>query len=168
MKTIFEINKNEKLSSFLGKEVKRVHNIYGGSMPIGEQGVIHSITLGSGANVSASSVTKMKNAGTASIRVSNPKTGSLYGGYVRFDELCTIEPQTEKNILETIDQLKQDKAVIDNEIATLNDRITWMKENNAKEFDEDSFKVWNTLTIIEDPATTKMEKANRIAALIKQ
>jgi hypothetical protein len=46
--------------------------------------------------------------------------------------------------------------------------IAWMDEVGATEFDEDEFKVWQTLTTIENDSMSKMDKVKAIAALLKK
>ena len=60
-------------------------------------------------------------------------------------------------------QIKEAQAAI--EIAK--GKLKWMQETNSEEFDEDEFKVWHTLTMLEDTNTTKVQKAKAIAQLIK-
>lgn len=53
------------------------------------------------------------------------------------------------------------------EIEKAKAKLKWMVATNSEEYDEDEFKVWHTLEIIEDPKTNKTDKAKAIAALIK-
>ena len=45
--------------------------------------------------------------------------------------------------------------------------IAWMKETGNKEFDDQEFKIWETLTAFESDSLTKTEKVKLIAKIIK-
>jgi hypothetical protein len=51
-------------------------------------------------------------------------------------------------------------------IAETQSKIDYMKETNSDQFDENEFKAYHTLTIIEQSDMSKIEKAKAIAALI--
>ena len=60
------------------------------------------------------------------------------------------------------EELKEAKEVVD----LLTAKIAYMKETGAEEFDENEFKVFNTLSILDEKKLSKLEKAKAIAALI--
>ena len=49
----------------------------------------------------------------------------------------------------------------------LQSKIDWMDEVGVSEFDEDEYKVWKTLTLLEDGSVSKLIKMREIANLIK-
>jgi hypothetical protein len=51
-------------------------------------------------------------------------------------------------------------------IAETKNKIAFMKETGSEQFDENEFKAYHTLTIIEQSDMSKIEKAKAIAALI--
>lgn len=68
---------------------------------------------------------------------------------------------TKDQIQKSIDDAKA--TILENEA-----KLNWLKQTKNEEFDEDEFKVWHTLQIIKDPATTDEMKAKAIASLIKK
>lgn len=76
--------------------------------------------------------------------------------------------------LNDFDLLPITKEEIENEIKDLNAKIAklnfqkqFMADNNLDEFDENQYKVFQTLKTLEDPNTNQMEKAKIIADLIQ-
>jgi len=51
-------------------------------------------------------------------------------------------------------------------IAEINMKMLFMSEVNSDEFDENEFKAYQTLTLIENTSMSKLEKARAIASLI--
>jgi len=67
--------------------------------------------------------------------------------------------------LETIEQDLLKKQL---EVETLKDKIKWMKEAGVAEFDEDQFKVYQTLKLLDNHNLSTLEKSKLIAELIKK
>lgn len=63
--------------------------------------------------------------------------------------------KAEEKILNTQEFIKETQAKVD-----------FMDETESSEFDENEFKAYHTLTLIENGRMTKLEKARAIAALI--
>lgn len=74
-----------------------------------------------------------------------------------------------KEELET--QQKEINAEIEEMRAKIKDitmKLSFMKVNGLKSFDEDEFSVYKALTILEDTSTSKMEKVKVLAKLMKK
>ena len=67
--------------------------------------------------------------------------------------------------LETIEQELLKKQL---EVETLKDKIKWMKEAGVAEFNEDQFKVYQTLKLLDNNDLSTIEKSKLIAELIKK
>ena len=70
-----------------------------------------------------------------------------------------ITALTKKDIEEKIAELTQ-------EISNLNTQKEFMEANSLEEFDENQYKVFKTLAIIEQKETTQLEKSKLIADLL--
>jgi hypothetical protein len=67
--------------------------------------------------------------------------------------------------LETIEQELLKKQL---EVETIKDKIKWMKEAGVAEFNEDQFKVYQTLKLLDNNDLSTIEKSKLIAELIKK
>ena len=67
--------------------------------------------------------------------------------------------------IETLKQEIADKNILINDLAG---RIKYMDETGTDTFDENEFKAYQTLTIIEKGNLSKLDKAKAIAALLNQ
>jgi hypothetical protein len=67
----------------------------------------------------------------------------------------------------TIIDLEADANELRCQLDAINSKIYWMQENNVSEFDEEEFKVFETLRLLEDSDKTIIEKSKAIAALIR-
>lgn len=102
------------------------------------------------------------NASTTSL-----SSGIPGGNSIQFTEFSVIEFSTKENIQAEIKELKADKKRIDSDIKNLNLKLDFIKENNLEIFDEDQFKAYKTLVLVEDPTLSRIEKAKLIAELVK-
>jgi hypothetical protein len=87
---------------------------------------------------------------------------SLYGTEIEFVSL-TIDELKEDN-----ESLKANIAEIQKEIEDNNLKIAWMEENGVSEYDENQFKAFRTLSLLEDETLSKLEKAKLIGELVSQ
>ena len=69
---------------------------------------------------------------------------------------------------EQIEKAKENIARTQSFIAETEAKIAFLKEIGSDEFDENEFKAFHTLTIIEQGNMSKIEKAKAIAALISK
>jgi hypothetical protein len=92
----------------------------------------------------------------------NSNNGSWYYGY----ELKSLEPYTKEEILESIKEVESEIRTKNSEISNLKSKLKFMEENGLEEFDEDQFKVFRTLELIDSKELSKMEMAKEIAKLI--
>ena len=91
--------------------------------------------------------------GPNNVRLKEYPTWSFYPNEL---EIC---PETREEIGKTISELQ---IQIDEE----NSKLQFMKENNIEEFDETQYKVFKTLSTLEDKNLSAMEKSKLIASLI--
>lgn len=102
-----------------------------------------------------------------------------YSGYytVRFEngiqiseKASAFEKGTPKTSIEKFEEMitKAEEKIEATKafIAETKSKIAFMKETDSEVFDENEFKAYHTLTIIEQSDMSKMEKAKAIAALI--
>lgn len=94
-----------------------------------------------------------------------------YGTNVSFHDTWLEEiPTTKKELEENLSLLKKEREEKIKEYdSKINDcilRINYIKETKSKTFDEQEFKAYSTLTLVENDNLTKLEKAKLIAALI--
>lgn len=75
-------------------------------------------------------------------------------------------PLNEKMLKEKINALEKDKKEITAKINVIKDQIKFLKETDSETLDENEFKAYRTLTLVEDPSLTKIKKAKLIAELI--
>jgi|SRR5688572_11519907 len=66
----------------------------------------------------------------------------------------------------TKDELEKSRDSLMTEVSEVNTKLNWMTETGNKEYDEDEFKAWGVLGII-DSSDSKINKAKAIAKLIK-
>ena len=67
----------------------------------------------------------------------------------------------------TIEELEAEKEIAKASIAVLQSKIDWLTETGNAEFDEDEFKVYSTLKLLEKTDLSITEKSKLIAGLIK-
>lgn len=116
---------------------------------VGDTVTINSISYDGHYNIQKNDKT-----GGGTYRVSNAALSKLVEGGKRAQLLDHIKKAEEK--------IKQTKAFIE-ETKT---KITFMDETGSDVFNENEFKAYQTLIIIEKGDLSKMEKAKAIAALI--
>lgn len=75
-------------------------------------------------------------------------------------------PVDKKGIEDNIISLKNDKKNIDSSIKIEQSKLEYLKETKSKVYDENEFKAYTTLTLVEDETLSKIEKARLIASLI--
>jgi hypothetical protein len=74
----------------------------------------------------------------------------------------TKKEQIEEQIVKAQEKIKATEAFI----AEAKLKIAFMEETNSEEFNENEFKAYQTLTLIENTSMSKLEKAKAIASLI--
>lgn len=89
------------------------------------------------------------------------------GTYNFYEHELEVGPYNKETILEEIEEVNKKKVELDNETSELQSKIDWMDEVGVTEFDEDEYKVWKTLTLLEDDSVGKLTKMKEIANLIK-
>jgi hypothetical protein len=67
----------------------------------------------------------------------------------------------------TLEELRNQYTEKENEMKEIGFKIEWMEETGSTEFDENEFKVYQTLKLFEDKELTMVEKSKLIAKLIK-
>lgn len=74
---------------------------------------------------------------------------------------------TKEMIEEEISNFEKEIVKFEKEISSLRDKQKFMDDNGLTEYDEDQFKVYKTLSVLEQKETSQMEKAKIIADLIR-
>lgn len=101
----------------------------------------------------------------ASSNVTNAVT-NFAGNTLNFSYISVLHPLTEEAIKEKIKSLNSKKKSIDLEITVLKDKLSFIKENELDEFDENQFKAYSILQTLKK-ASSDIEKAKLIADIIK-
>lgn len=65
------------------------------------------------------------------------------------------------------EDLTEEKERLELELGDVKLKIQWMEENGINEFDENEFKVYKTLKLLENDDMSTIEKSKLIAKLIK-
>ena len=68
----------------------------------------------------------------------------------------------------TKEDLLKDIKKYEEEIQQCKSKIEFITETGSESYDEDQFKVYNILKMIEDPKTTKIQKSKLIAEMISK
>lgn len=144
----FKLNTNAKIKSFLRGKTIKVVNTSGGH----NYGAVGETTKLSNVSNSTSSYLSQ---------------GFPGGNTIYYYEFVVLTEETVEDLNENIKRLKKDKKDIDAEIKTVEAKIEFMKTNSLEKYDEDEFKVFQTLQTLDDASTTAMEKAKIIAKLIR-
>jgi len=63
--------------------------------------------------------------------------------------------------------LIEEQETLELELGDVKLKLQWMEENNIKKFDENEFKVYKTLKLLENDDMSTIEKSKLIAKLIK-
>lgn len=104
--------------------------------------------------------------GYLSVHVQSSKGGSwINGGVVYGVELKSV-PTTQKELLKEVADIEQEIEEKKSEIENLNTKIQFLESSGLLEYDEDTFKVFQAITIIENRKLSKLEKAKVIGELI--
>jgi hypothetical protein len=77
-----------------------------------------------------------------------------------------LVPMTKEDLNEEIVFLNDKKTQLDSEIQSINDKLDFITTNNIDVFDENQYKVFQTINTLNKPDISQIEKAKIIAALI--
>lgn len=156
-KTLVEQLRSKNLStgtdirSFLiGKRLKVMKCTCSHNYPIGS-----IITPDAGSSFTTTSVSS----------VARPD-GSGYGNTINFTNLVLVETNTKKEIKEEIKSVEESIKEEKEKIKELKSKLDFLKVNKLESFDEDEFKVFQTLQTLSQ-SISDIEKAKIIAKLIK-
>lgn len=94
-------------------------------------------------------------------------SGNRFNVYAKVLDKTAGKTSVEK-FQEQIEKAKENIARTQVFIAETQAKIVFLEEIGSDEFDENEFKAFHTLTIIEQGNMTKIEKAKAIAALISK
>ena len=67
-----------------------------------------------------------------------------------------------------IEELEKELSEAQTKLNNIQFKIDWMKETGSEEFNEDEFKVYQTLKLLENGKLSMLEKSKLIAELIKK
>lgn len=91
------------------------------------------------------------------------------GNNIKFTQFSIIEePLTKEELEKEIESLRKKKKDIDGDIQEIKDKINYLKETGNTEYDENEFKAYHTLELLEDPNMTRLEKSKLIARLVNK
>ena len=65
-------------------------------------------------------------------------------------------------------ELEQELSEVQTKLENIQFKIEWIKETGLEEFNEDEFKVYQTLKFLDDGKLSRIEKSKLIAELIKK
>lgn len=68
--------------------------------------------------------------------------------------------------IQTKQEIEDELAAKKVDISILESKLKYIEETGVDAFDETEFKVWNTLTVVDNKKLSKLEKARAIAQLI--
>jgi hypothetical protein len=66
----------------------------------------------------------------------------------------------------TKEEIQKEIEILENQIKIEHQKLDWMSESGAEEYDENQFKVYRTLKLLENDKMSLMEKSKLIAELI--
>lgn len=128
--------------NLVGKKVKIINNLSTGhNNPINSKGTIISCTQNN-------------------VRL---KEYNSWNFYISEVEIYSI---TREEIEKEIEEIKKETSKLQIKIEEEKSKLQFMVENNIEEFDETQFKVYKTLSTLEDKSLSPMEKSKLIASLI--
>ena len=98
-------------------------------------------------------------------------TTGLSGGFpggntINFNEFMVIDILTKDDILNNIEDIEKNIKSLKRDIADEKLKLEFLKETKSKEFNENEFKAFKTLSLLENDSLSKIEKARLIATLI--
>ena len=111
---------------------------------------------------------KFDNIKTALVTTESLSYGITNGNTISYNKFRVVISETISNINNEISIIKESIKESKEEIDLLESRKNFMKENGVKEFDEDQFKAFHVLELLEEPRLTRIKKAELIAKLINQ
>lgn len=137
----------EANTKLIGKVVKVIANRAGHNYPIGSR-------------ITITGVHNISNLVTCTVRTAE----SSYSFYLDDFEISgqTIE-ELEKDIVDYEKSIKEFQLDIEN----IKSKISFMKKNEIKEFDENQFKAYYTLELLDNKKLNNIQRAQAIAKLIK-
>lgn len=73
-----------------------------------------------------------------------------------------------KSITQTKEEFEEKLKQLTDEIGIIKTKIEWLDESGNTEYNEDEYKVYQTLKLLEDDKISKIEKSKIIAELIRK
>lgn len=111
-------------------------------------------------------VLELTNIATASISSSSINYGIPNGNTLRFTEFTVLTEITSKEIKEDIKMYKEQLKEIEASITQCNNKLDYLKEIGSDKFDDNEFKAYETLKLVDNKKLSTIEKAKLIAKLI--
>ena len=99
-----------------------------------------------------------------------PGSGNFSGQQIQMTSsaLDKLQPKsTKEKFIEQINKAQEKIKATQDFIDETKEKISFMEETQSEVFDDNEFKAYRTLSIIEQGNMSKIEKAKAIAALIK-
>jgi len=85
---------------------------------------------------------------------------------ISFTCFTVIEEENIEDLQENISKIKQEIGQKEQELSLEQSKIEYLKETGSEFYKENEFKVYSTLTLLEDDSLSKIEKAKLVAGLI--
>lgn len=90
----------------------------------------------------------------------DPETG-YQGNKLIFSEVeLVIGPETKEDF-------EEEKERLECELEDINTKIQFMEENNLDEFDEDEYRIFKSLDVLDDKEKSRKDKAKELKRLLK-
>ena len=90
------------------------------------------------------------------------------GNTLQFNEFTVLTVRNKEDISNYIEELKKDKKEIDKSIAVEKEKLAYLNEVESDEFNDNEFKAYSTLSLLENKKLSKLDKAKLIAKLLEQ
>jgi len=141
------LNTSEKIRKYLmGKKVIILNTKDGHNY--GQIGDIFEITQG--------------NFTTTSIAGATPG-----GNNIKHSQFSVIETLTKEDLKEEIKTLQNEKKILDVNIKSYKAKLEFLEESKSETFDEEEYKAYKVVSLMEDTSLSKLEKVRSVLELIK-
>jgi len=110
---------------------------------------------------------KLDNMEAATMSASSVTKGFKGGNSINFRDFYIVDYNiSAESLAEEKKILRKKIKDIEKEIDKIDSKVAWMKEVGASVFNDNEFKVFRTLTLLEDPNLSKIKRTKLISKLI--
>lgn len=100
-------------------------------------------------------------------RAKDPETGCKGNSLKVCDVYIKHRNTTKEELEEEKEKFEEEKEKLECDLESIESKLKFMEEHGLEEFDEEEYKVYKTLNVIEDDNKSRKEKAKEISKLIK-